>query len=390
MDVLCPSLPKKTLCTFPSSEPTGSGEETEIKIICLNVNGLRSAIGKNLAAFVAREQPDILCLGETKLGAKGFEKVAPTLLAYNSDCGKYELFPGYEHIFNCSTSKEGYASSAVLVRSARAEVLRCQKATLGVHLPQIDGEGRVITLEFPTFYLVHAYVPNSGRGGPTPKAVLVPAKERAPKPSKPQSKAECSVAEAAKQEPEGSEDSASSTEAQNEQENKPATETAGETESVPTPEPKMVRKTVQIPGNLKTREKYEAAIKKHILSLSSNRPHPKPVIYCGDLNVAHQPIDLYSPETNAYSAGFTDEERGWLSSLLDEAGLVDTFREKYPTKVQYSWYSSRAHGKATGRGWRIDYFLVSRSLAPNVVDSTIMDGEADFSDHIPIMLRVKV
>lgn len=380
MDVLCPSLPKKTLRTFAARQGGSTAEAREVKIICLNVNGIRSAVEKGLAKFVAREEPDILCLGETKLGEKGFEKASSGLLRYSAESGKYELFPGYEHVFNCSRAKEGYASSAVLVRSRRAEELGCQGARLGIGLSGADSEGRVITLEFPRFYLVHAYVPNSGRGGLVPQSVLVPAAERAPKPSKPQGK---SVGLMGKESSDG-EDKERESERDQEREKESNADAAGALE------PQMVRKKVQVPGNLGPRGKYEEAIKKHILSLSTTGPRPKPVIYCGDLNVAHQPIDLYSPETNTYSPGFTDDERGWLSALLAEAGLVDTFRERYPDKVQYSWYSMRANGKATGRGWRIDYFLVSRALAGSVLDSLILEEAKEYSDHIPIMLRVRV
>lgn len=114
----------------------------------------------------------------------------------------------------------------------------------------------------------------------------------------------------------------------------------------------------------------------------------KPVIFCGDLNVAHKEIDLKNPKTNRKNAGFTDEERGKFSELL-QAGFVDTFRYFYPDKEQiYSWWSYRFSARAKNAGWRIDYFVVSECLKERLVDATILTDIMG-SDHCPVVLEMK-
>lgn len=113
----------------------------------------------------------------------------------------------------------------------------------------------------------------------------------------------------------------------------------------------------------------------------------KPVILCGDLNVAHQEIDLKNPKTNRRNAGFTDEERGKMTDLLS-AGFSDTFRALYPEKVEYSWWSYRFHAREKNTGWRIDYFIVSDRLMDRVADSVI-HPEIFGSDHCPVELVLK-
>ena len=113
----------------------------------------------------------------------------------------------------------------------------------------------------------------------------------------------------------------------------------------------------------------------------------KPVIVCGDLNVAHQEIDLKNPQTNRRNAGFTDEERGKMSVLLD-SGFVDTFRLLHPTEEgDYSWWSYRFRAREKNVGWRIDYFIVSQRLAPQVAEAAI-HAEVMGSDHCPVELRL--
>ena len=113
----------------------------------------------------------------------------------------------------------------------------------------------------------------------------------------------------------------------------------------------------------------------------------KPVIVCGDLNVAHQEIDLKNPQTNRRNAGFTDEERGKMSVLLD-SGFVDTFRLLHPTEEgAYSWWSYRFRAREKNVGWRIDYFIVSQRLAPQVAEAAI-HAEVMGSDHCPVELRL--
>lgn len=110
----------------------------------------------------------------------------------------------------------------------------------------------------------------------------------------------------------------------------------------------------------------------------------KPVVFCGDLNVAHEEIDIKNPKTNSRNAGFTDEERAKMSVLLQK-GFIDTFRLLYPETVQYSWWSYRFHAREKNAGWRIDYFIVSEALKERLKDSKILT-EVTGSDHCPIEL----
>ena len=131
-------------------------------------------------------------------------------------------------------------------------------------------------------------------------------------------------------------------------------------------------------ARLDYRMKWEDALRGYIKSLDAK----KPVIYCGDLNVAHEEIDLKNPKSNHRSAGFSDEERGKFSELL-AAGFTDTFRALYPDKVEYSWWSYMMKAREKNVGWRIDYFVVSDRIFPKVKDSFIL-GEIMGSDHCPV------
>ena len=137
-------------------------------------------------------------------------------------------------------------------------------------------------------------------------------------------------------------------------------------------------------ARLSYRMEWEDALREYMKKLDST----KPVIYCGDLNVAHEEIDLKNPKTNHFSAGFSDEERGKFSELLS-AGFTDTFRELYPEKVQYSWWSYMYHAREKNVGWRIDYFVVSQRLFKNVKDSFILT-EIMGRDHCPVGLEIDV
>ena len=128
---------------------------------------------------------------------------------------------------------------------------------------------------------------------------------------------------------------------------------------------------------------YEDAVRNYYKHLSEN----KPVILTGDLNVAHQEIDLKNPKTNRRNAGFTDEERGKLTTLLD-SGFIDTFRYLYPDTIKYSWWSYRAGARQKNVGWRLDYFIVSDYFKDNVIDSEI-HTEILGSDHCPVVLEIK-
>ena len=135
-------------------------------------------------------------------------------------------------------------------------------------------------------------------------------------------------------------------------------------------------------ARLAYRMEWEDALRGYITELDKE----KPVVYCGDLNVAHEEIDLKNPKTNHFSAGFSDEERGKFSELL-EAGFADSFRALYPDKVEYTWWSYMYGARAKNVGWRIDYFVVSERIMPMVKDSKIL-GEIMGSDHCPVCLEI--
>ena len=137
-------------------------------------------------------------------------------------------------------------------------------------------------------------------------------------------------------------------------------------------------------ARLDYRMSWEDALLDYIKSLDEK----KPVIYCGDLNVAHEEIDLKNPKTNHFSAGFSDEERGKFSVLLAN-GFKDTFRTLYPEKIEYSWWSYMMNARAKNIGWRIDYFVVSDRLLPRVKDSKILTDVMG-SDHCPVCLEIDI
>ena len=129
---------------------------------------------------------------------------------------------------------------------------------------------------------------------------------------------------------------------------------------------------------------WEDEIRKYLLELNKK----KPVIMCGDLNVAHKEIDLKNPKTNRKNAGFTDEERNKMTKLLD-SGFTDTFRKLYPNKENaYSWWSYMGHAREKNVGWRIDYFIVSNRIAKKIEDAMIFP-EIQGSDHCPVGLEIK-
>ena len=123
------------------------------------------------------------------------------------------------------------------------------------------------------------------------------------------------------------------------------------------------------------------------LAFLKEKEKNKPVVFCGDLNVAHEEIDLKNPKTNRHNAGFTDEERGKFTALLN-AGFIDTYRSLYPDKVEYSWWSYRFRAREKNAGWRIDYFCVSESLKDRIASATI-HTEVMGSDHCPVELCLK-
>lgn len=136
-------------------------------------------------------------------------------------------------------------------------------------------------------------------------------------------------------------------------------------------------------ARLDYRMKWEDALREYMKNLDAK----KPVIYCGDLNVAHEEIDLKNPKTNHFSAGFSDEERGKFTELLN-SGFADTFRSLYPEKVKYSWWSYMFNSREKNVGWRIDYFVVSQRLLEKVKDSFILN-EIMGSDHCPVGIEIE-
>lgn len=139
------------------------------------------------------------------------------------------------------------------------------------------------------------------------------------------------------------------------------------------------------PANLPTRIKYEELIFKYIGDLIAAG---KDVVYCGDLNVAHNEIDLYNPRNNHFSPGFTDEERSAFSKLLDDHGLIDVFRTMHPQLVKFSWFSNFGRARQHKHGWRVDYFVVTYEIFKRVTMVNILDDHNTYSDHVPIIMRL--
>lgn len=251
-----------------------------MKFISWNVNGLRACIQKGFLDFFHAADADFFCLQETKLSE-----------------GQLTLdLPGYHQYWNYA-QKKGYSGTAVF---AKKEPL---SAGFGIGIPEHDAEGRVITLEYETFYLVTCYTPNSKR--------------------------------------------------------------------------ELAR--------LPYRMEWEDAFLAYLKSLDEK----KPVILCGDLNVAHEEIDLKNPKTNRKNAGFTDEERAKMTALLS-AGFTDTFRRFYPdTTGVYSWWSYRFKAREKNAGWRIDYFITSARLNEALTGAGI-HTDIYGSDHCPIELSADV
>lgn len=249
-----------------------------MRLISWNVNGLRAAVGKGFLEYFKEADADIFSVQETKLQA-----------------GQIDLATaGYRQYWNYA-EKKGYSGVAVFTKQEPLSV------AYGIGVAEHDCEGRVITLEFPTFYHVTVYTPNS------------------------------------------------------QQEN----------------------------ARLAYRMEWEDAFRGYICGLDAK----KPVILCGDLNVAHQEIDLKNPKTNHRSAGFTDEERGKFTALL-EAGFLDSFRYFYPDLAGvYSWWSYRFRAREKNAGWRIDYYVVSERLRDKLRAARI-HTEVMGSDHCPVELEI--
>lgn len=251
-----------------------------LKLISWNVNGLRACYDKGFADAFRRLDADFFCLQETKMQEGQLDA----------------QFEGYRSYWNYA-EKKGYSGTAVFSR------LKPLSVTYGMGIDEHDHEGRVITLELDSFFLITVYTPNSQDG---------------------------------------------------------------------------LRR-------LEYRMKWEDDFRAYLKKLEEK----KPVIVCGDLNVAHREIDLKNPKTNRKNAGFTDEERAKFTTLLD-SGFTDTFRYFYPEQEGiYSWWSYRFKAREKNAGWRIDYFLASASLNDKLKGAAI-HTDIFGSDHCPVELTIEL
>ena len=249
-----------------------------MKFITWNVNGLRACVNKGFQEYFNAADADFFCIQESKMQE-----------------GQLELdTPGYLQFWNYA-EKKGYSGTAIMTRHEPLDV------RLGMGIDEHDHEGRLVTLEYPDFFLTTVYTPNAQDG--------------------------------------------------------------------------LKR--------LDYRMQWENDFRTWLCGMAEK----KPVIVCGDMNVAHEEIDLKNPKTNHKDAGFSDEERGKFSELL-ASGFADTFRRLYPDKVEYSWWSYRFKAREKNAGWRIDYFLVSEGLMDRVEDVKI-HGEVFGSDHCPVELMLR-
>ncbi|WP_139991731.1 exodeoxyribonuclease III [Paenibacillus paridis] len=250
-----------------------------MKLVSWNVNGLRACVTKGFNDYFKETNADIFCLQETKL-----QEGQITM----------ELGEEYSQYWNYAV-KKGYSGTAIFTR------IKPLSVRYGLE-EDSEPEGRVITLEFDSFYLVNVYTPNAKRDL----------------------------------------------------------------------------------SRLDYRLEWENRFRSYLLELDAI----KPVLVCGDLNVAHQEIDLKHPKPNLGNSGFTIEERGKMTELLS-SGFIDTFRHLYPERADvYSWWSYMPKVRERNVGWRIDYFLASARLSPLVIDAQI-DTHVMGSDHCPVLLAIE-
>ena len=249
-----------------------------MKFISWNVNGLRACVTKGFQEFFNEIDADYFCLQETKLQA-----------------GQIDLpLEGYNQFWNYA-QKKGYSGTAIFAKNQPL----CVRYGIGVE--ELDTEGRLITLEYPEFFLITCYTPNAQQG--------------------------------------------------------------------------LAR--------IDHRLKWDEAFRNYLMELDKR----KPIIACGDLNVAHQEIDLKNPSSNRGNAGFSDEERESFTKLLS-CGFTDTFRHLYPDATgMYSWWSYRFNARKNNAGWRIDYFLVSDRIADKIT-ATPIHAQVLGSDHCPVELEL--
>ena len=252
-----------------------------MKLVSWNVNGVRAVLKKGFLDYMEKVDADVICLQETK--------------AHPGDVQHVEWPKGYEVFWN-SAVKKGYSGTAIFTR------IKAKAVTPHIGVEAHDAEGRVLTAEFPDFYLVNVYQPNSQRG--------------------------------------------------------------------------LTRL------DYRTKE-WDPAFLAYLKKLEKKG---KPVIFCGDLNVAHQDIDLTNPKTNRRNAGFTDEERNNFTDLLSR-GFVDTFREFEKGPGHYSWWSQMMNCRARNIGWRVDYFVASEKLK-SALKGAAIHPTIFGSDHCPVSLEI--
>lgn len=250
----------------------------DMKLISWNVNGLRAVLRRNFLEYLDEEAPDILCLQETRTGPNDVEQLWPA---------------AYTSYWNCAV-KKGYSGTSILTK-ARPLAITC-----GIGAAKHDREGRVLTADYPEFFVVNVYTPNSQRD--------------------------------------------------------------------------LAR--------LGYRQKWDSAFLRYLKKLEAT----KPVIVCGDLNVAHTELDLANPKANLGSHGFTIEERAGFSSLL-QRGFIDCFREFEQGGGFYTWWSPRAGVRARNIGWRLDYVLISPALRPRL-KSAFIRCQVLGSDHCPVGVEI--
>ncbi len=249
-----------------------------MRFISWNVNGFRAVLTKGFAEYFNNINADIFCLQETKMQP-----------------GQADFAPEGYHSYWFSAEKKGYSGTAVFAKTEPLNV------TYGINGTYTD-EGRVITLEYPEFYFVCAYVPNAQR--------------------------------------------------------------------------ELAR--------LSYRMDFEDAMRNYLSELDKQ----KPIVYCGDLNVAHNEIDLKNAKANVGNAGFSNEERAKMTELLS-AGFTDTFRYLHPKEIKYSWWSYMFQARQKNAGWRIDYFIISNRLQEKL---TLADIHTDVmgSDHCPVIAELEL
>lgn len=252
-----------------------------MRMLSWNVNGLRAVMKKDFVPAMLAEHVDVICLQETKAQD---DQVRAAL----------EGLDGY-HVFSNSAVKKGYSGTAILTRKAPLAV----RNDIGIE--EHDQEGRVIAAEFPDYYLVTVYTPNSGS--------------------------------------------------------------------------ELKR--------LSYRQRWDRAFLRYLKELETH----KPVVVCGDLNVAHTDLDLARPKENYNkAAGYMQEEIDGMTNLL-AADLVDTWRHLNPQQRKYTWWSYRAGARERNVGWRIDYFLTSKALAPQIRQADCLN-HVHGSDHCPVLLEL--